>query len=63
MTDALSLARDLVRRPSITPQEAGALDVLEKALAAGGFACERVIFSEPGFPDIDNLYARIGTEG
>lgn len=63
MTDALSLARDLIRCPSITPADAGALGVLEKVLNAAGFTCHRVTFSEPGFADVDNLYARIGSEG
>lgn len=63
MTDALSLARDLIRCPSVTPADAGALGVLEKALNAAGFTCHRVTFSEEGTADVDNLYARIGTEG
>ncbi|MGX1168191.1 succinyl-diaminopimelate desuccinylase [Bradyrhizobium sp. USDA 372] len=63
MTDALSIARDLIRCPSVTPADAGALGVLEKALNEAGFTCHRVTFSEPGTPDVDNLYARIGTEG
>jgi succinyl-diaminopimelate desuccinylase len=63
MTDALSIARDLIRCPSVTPADAGALAVLEKALAAAGFTCHRVTFSEPGTADVDNLYARIGTDG
>lgn len=63
MTDALSIARDLIRCPSVTPADAGALGVLEKALNAAGFTCHRVTFSEPGTADVDNLYARIGTEG
>jgi succinyl-diaminopimelate desuccinylase len=60
MTDALSIARDLVRCPSITPRDAGALGVLENLLKAAGFETHRVTFSEPGTADIDNLYARIG---
>jgi len=63
MTDALSIARDLIRCPSVTPEDAGALGVLEKALDAAGFTCHRVTFSEEGTADVDNLYARIGTEG
>ncbi|MDA9544413.1 MULTISPECIES: succinyl-diaminopimelate desuccinylase [unclassified Bradyrhizobium] len=62
MTDALSIARDLIRCPSVTPADAGALGVLEKILGAAGFTCHRVTFSEPGTADVDNLYARIGTE-
>ncbi|MDN3273947.1 succinyl-diaminopimelate desuccinylase [Frankia sp. RB7] len=63
MTDALSIARDLIRCPSVTPADAGALGVLENVLNAAGFTCHRVTFSEPGTADVDNLYARIGTEG
>jgi succinyl-diaminopimelate desuccinylase len=61
MTDALSLTRDLVRCPSVTPADAGALGVLQTTLSAAGLNVQRVTFSEPGTSDIDNLYARIGT--
>ncbi len=61
MIDALSIARDLVRCPSVTPADAGALGVLEKILKDAGFDVHRVTFGEPGTADIDNLYARIGT--
>ncbi len=60
-TDALSIARNLLRCPSVTPADAGALGVLEKLLGDAGFEVHRVTFSEPGAADIDNLYARIGT--
>jgi succinyl-diaminopimelate desuccinylase len=60
MTDALSIARDLVRCPSVTPADSGALGVLENILRAAGFEMHRVTFGEPGTTDIDNLYARIG---
>jgi succinyl-diaminopimelate desuccinylase len=63
MTDALSIARDLIRCPSVTPADAGALGVLEKLLNEAGFTCHRVTFSQAGTADVDNLYARIGTEG
>ncbi|MFB6418110.1 MULTISPECIES: succinyl-diaminopimelate desuccinylase [Bradyrhizobium] len=63
MTDALSIARDLIRCPSVTPEDAGALGVLEKNLSAAGFTCHRITFSEEGTADVDNLYARIGSEG
>jgi succinyl-diaminopimelate desuccinylase len=61
MTDALTITRDLIRCPSVTPADAGALGVLEALLKAAGFDVHRVTFSEPGTADIDNLYARIGT--
>ena len=60
MTDALSIVRELIRCPSVTPADAGALGVLEDLLKAAGFEVNRVTFSEPGTADIDNLYARIG---
>jgi succinyl-diaminopimelate desuccinylase len=61
MNDAVSITRDLVRCPSVTPADAGALGVLENILKTAGFEVHRVAFSEPGTADIDNLYARIGT--
>ena len=61
MADPVAIARDLVRCPSVTPAEAGALTVLETLLADAGFAVHRVTFSEPGAADVENLYARIGT--
>ena len=60
--DALSIAQALVRCPSVTPADAGALGVLEELLKANGFETHRVTFGEPGTADIDNLYARIGSE-
>src|SRR4051812_38410274 len=60
-TDALSIARDLLRCPSVTPADAGALGVLDTVLKGAGFEVHRVSFSEPGAADIDNLYARIGS--
>ena len=61
MADALSIARDLIRCPSVTPADAGALDVLENILKGAGFQVHRVTFGEPGTADVDNLFARIGT--
>src|SRR6266700_806773 len=62
MIDAVSIARDLIRCPSVTPADAGALGVLETLLKAAGFEVHRVTFSEMGTADVDNLYARIGSE-
>ena len=58
---ARQLARDLIRCPSVTPQDGGALGVLEERLKSAGFTTHRLCFSEAGTPDIDNLYARIGS--
>src|SRR6266404_7393779 len=62
MNDAVTITRDLVRCPSVTPADAGALGVLERLLKDAGFEVHRVTFGEPGTSDIDNLYARIGSE-
>jgi len=62
VADALSIARDLIRCPSVTPLDAGALDVLENLLKAAGFETHRITFGEAGTADVDNLYARIGSE-
>ena len=48
MTDALSIARDLVRCASVTPADAGALGVLEKILKDAGFEVHRLTFGETG---------------
>src|SRR5262245_42044142 len=58
--DPTALARDLVRCPSVTPAEGGALGLIEGVLKAAGFEVHRVTFAEPGSAPVENLYARIG---
>jgi succinyl-diaminopimelate desuccinylase len=60
--DPVALARDLLRCPSVTPVEGGALAYLDEVLSAAGFTVHRIVSSEPGAADVENLYARIGTE-
>jgi len=60
--DPVAITRDLLRCPSVTPAEGGALAFLEKTLKAAGFTVHRMTFSEPGTDDVENFYARIGTE-
>src|SRR6201993_221954 len=62
MNDALSIAQALIRCPSVTPVDAGALGVLETLVKQHGFTTHRITFSEAGTADVDNLYARIGDE-
>jgi succinyl-diaminopimelate desuccinylase len=62
LIDVLTLAQNLIRCPSVTPADAGALDVLEAALTPLGFRCHRLKFSTPGSPTIENLYARYGEQ-
>ena len=60
--DPVALARDLLRCPSVTPAEGGALALLEGVLKGAGFAVHRVTFAEPGTAPVENLFARIGSE-
>lgn len=61
--DCLPLLQELVRCPSVTPAEAGTLTVLENYLSDAGFVCQRLIFKQEGTPDVENLFARIGSKG
>lgn len=61
-SDPVLLAQALVRCPSVTPEEGGALALLATELAAAGFTVHRPVFSEPGTPDVHNLYARFGRQ-
>jgi len=61
-SDPVAIARDLLRCPSVTPEEGGALAYLHHLLTKAGFSVHRMTFAEPGTAPIENLYARIGTE-
>jgi succinyl-diaminopimelate desuccinylase len=56
--DVVEFARDLIRSPSVTPADAGAMDVLQRALESIDFECRRMRFGQ-----IENLYARRGHSG
>jgi succinyl-diaminopimelate desuccinylase len=56
LIDPVNLAQALIRRPSVTPADAGTMDMLQRALESLGFVCRRMTFGE-----IENLYARRGT--
>jgi succinyl-diaminopimelate desuccinylase len=58
--DPLALAQALIRCPSVTPEEGGALAFIAQVLGDAGFEVHRPVFSEPGTPDVENLYARFG---
>lgn len=60
--DVVELTRALLRCPSVTPRDAGALGVVERELTSLGFTCERLTYGD-GDERVDNLYARRGTEG
>ena len=61
--DVIEATQALIRCPSVTPAEGGALDLLQSWLEPLGFDCHRLVFSEEGFEDVDNLYARLGSAG
>ncbi|MCA3636099.1 MAG: succinyl-diaminopimelate desuccinylase [Methylobacterium sp.] len=63
LSRAAALTRDLVRCASVTPEEGGALALIEAVLKPYGFDVHRPVFSEAGTPDVENLHARLGTEG
>ncbi len=58
--DPIQLAQDLIRCPSVTPADAGAIGILADRLTALGFTCHRLTSDERGGPAIENLYARLG---
>jgi succinyl-diaminopimelate desuccinylase len=59
-SDPVALAQALIRCPSVTPEDQGALGVVERALDQMGFRCHRLRFEESGTAPVDNLYARLG---
>ncbi len=61
--DVLDRAKQLIRCPSITPDSAGVMDVLEAMLTPLGFVVHRQTFEEADEEPVENLYARLGTEG
>jgi succinyl-diaminopimelate desuccinylase len=58
--DPVELAARLIRRPSVTPNDEGALDIVAGTLEGLGFTCHRLVFAEGGSDPIHNLYARCG---
>ncbi len=60
--DALQLSKDLIRFPSVTPIDAGAINYLSKKLKQLGFNCKILEFKDKKNPTIKNLYARLGNK-
>jgi succinyl-diaminopimelate desuccinylase len=63
--DPIELAAELIRRPSVTPRDEGALDIVAERLESLGFICHRLVFDDPGpngeeTAPIVNLYASFG---
>lgn len=61
MSPATVIARDLIRCPSVTPNEGGALSALETLLKDAGFRVDRVVFKDDDTPDVENLFASVGS--
>ena len=61
--DAIDLLKSLIRCPSVTPENAGVLEVIEGALKPLGFETTRLRFEGNGSYPVDNLFATIGTRG
>jgi acetylornithine deacetylase/succinyl-diaminopimelate desuccinylase-like protein len=59
-TDPVALARALIGCPSVTPEDHGALGVVQQVLEQLGFTCHRLRFEEDGTAPVENLYARLG---
>lgn len=59
--DPIEISQRLIRCPSVTPADAGALEVVQDVLRGLGFTCQRLTFEEPGTAPVDNLFARLGT--
>jgi len=62
-TDPVQLTEALIRCKSVTPDEGGALQLVQDVLTGEGFECHRMTFSQAGTADVENLYARMGTKG
>ena len=65
LIDPVEFASALIKRPSVTPADAGALDTLQHELEAMGFVCKRYRFGEGKSgknAEVENLYARLGTK-
>ncbi|MCX5567964.1 succinyl-diaminopimelate desuccinylase [Kaistia nematophila] len=60
-SDPIRILQDLIRCPSVTPAEGGALAYLESVLTEAGFTVDRPVFTEAGTPDVENLFATIGS--
>ena len=58
----LKLAKELIKLPSITPRDVGAINFLSKQLRSLGFNCKILKFKDKENKPIKNLYARLGTK-
>jgi|GEM_PF-12934 len=60
--DVIKLTSSLIKCPSVTPEDGGAFELLEKALKVMRFNVQRKVFEEEGHKPVENFYARLGTQ-
>ncbi len=58
--DPVELSQSLIRCKSVTPDQGGALDLIQSILEGNGFNCIRLPFKDENFPEVDNLFATWG---
>ncbi len=61
--NALDLSRQLIRCPSVTPKDEGAIDLIDQTLTKMGFSCYQIQFDDPETETVNNLYAELGENG
>ena len=59
--NSIKYAQELIKCPSVTPKEAGALSYLQQLLEPTGFETHRLVFTDSNTPDVDNLFASYGS--
>jgi succinyl-diaminopimelate desuccinylase len=62
-SDPVTILQSLIRCPSVTPHDEGALGYLQTLLTESGFHCQRLPYTDENTADVDNLFARIGSKG
>ncbi len=63
LIDPVELTSELIKCPSVTPNDEGAIDLLDNTLTSMGFTCHQIEFQESGTKRVNNLYAEIGNGG
>ena len=60
--DEIKITQELIKKPSVTPKDVGAMNVVASNLKKLGFKCKMMSFQEKGTEKIINLYARYGSQ-
>ena len=62
LIDEVRFTQELVKKPSVTPKDVGAMNVVARHLKTLGFKCKLMSFQEKGTEKIINLYAKYGEQ-